>query len=823
MYGFRKTSARMAPVTVLAVLAMLLLDLAGCATPQPPATAAAAQLVPLSAPTATAQARSKKQLPLIASPEEGFGIALEAYKVGEMEAAGLYAESVMERYPATPWFKRSLFLLGRTFIARNMTADAEKVMYRIPAEYPDLADYALFHLAEHHYSGKRYAEAVGLYQRLIGNYPSSSLATRASLRKAQALHDAGLFRDAAMAYEKTVNEYPRSELTPEAGLGLGRAYADAGDLPAAVQAYLDVRIGTPGNGNDAAVEQGLAALALRGAMVPKLTADEQYERGRNLFRAMQYDKAVESFRASLEADPSHPQRADMLLRSGIALYNLGRRPEAASILERLLKARLPDCRCAEALNWLGKSYSRLGLRNEAVETYMKLVRMYPESEWSDDALYLTGNVYREANDMKKALKYYRQLAAEYPESSLADSAIWWQGWAYYSAGDYRKAVQIFQELVSKYPTSFLVNQTLYWQGRGAEKAGDRDKAQRYYRRAVNRGPYTYYGYLAAERLSGNVQPAIAVPNEPILSDAALEDSDLSLETGQDLFDLDGPPVWTQEAIVALSTYPAYRKTLELMYLGMKKEAAAELWSLQELLPGRHGALIGLSKAFFELGDYYSSLIIVLRSFDRQLERPSTRMPEDLWLLAYPQGYWQSIVSSARRNGLDPYFVAAIIREESQFRAEALSPAGARGVMQVMPTTGEWIAKMTGIRDFDRAKLYDSDMNITIGTWYLSYLMKRFKNDLYLVSAAYNAGPEVVATWAVSNGAAADPVLFVETIPYRETRGYVKKVLRNYAEYKRIYGRTDVVSPRTLSGAATQGAGGANSGAIRLCGFPGRCP
>jgi soluble lytic murein transglycosylase len=302
-----------------------------------------------------------------------------------------------------------------------------------------------------------------------------------------------------------------------------------------------------------------------------------------------------------------------------------------------------------------------------------------------------------------------------------------------------------------------------------------------------------------------------------------EDGDLTPEGGQDLSDLDGPPDWADEAVVALSTYPAYRKTLELMYLGMKKEAAAELWSLQELLPGRHGALIGLSKAFFELGDYHSSLLIVLRSFDRHLERPSSRMPGDLWLLAYPQGYWQSIVSAARRYGLDPYFVAAIIREESQFRPEALSPAGARGVMQVMPATGEWIARMTGIRDFDRAKLYDADTNITIGTWYLSYLMKRFKNDPYLVSAAYNAGPEIVATWSGAGRGTADRDMFVETIPYRETRGYVKKVLRNYAEYRRIYDKTDLAAPLRLSSPANQGAGGARTGDVRLCGFPGRCP
>ena len=390
---------------VPAIIAAFLTNLAGCATPRLPTKAAAEPY----ASAVTVPPQPKKPLPLIASPEDGFGIALEAYKVGEMEAAALYAESVMERYPTTPWHKRSLFLQGRTFIARGMTADAEKIMLRIPIEYPDLADYALFQLAEHYYSGKRYTDAVGLYQRLTSNYQSSSLVARASLKEAQALYDAGLFGDAATAYERTLSGFPRSEQAPEAGLGLGRALADAGDLPGSVRAFLDVRVRYPGNGNDAEVEKALAALAVRGAQVPKLTADEHYERGKNLFRAMQYDKASESFRSALEADPSHPQRADMLLRSGIALYHLGRRPEAASTLERLIKARLPDCRCAEALNWLGKAYSRLGLRDEAVETYLKLVRMYPESDWSDDALYNTGNVYRDANDIKKALQYYRQL------------------------------------------------------------------------------------------------------------------------------------------------------------------------------------------------------------------------------------------------------------------------------------------------------------------------------------------------------------------------------------------------------------------------------
>ncbi len=797
-----------------AAIAVLLLVLAGCATvPAPVIVTAAPAPVPASPPV-------KKLLPDIVGPEEGFSLAMEAFKVGDLETAGLFAESVMERYPKTPWQKRSLFLLGRTLLGRDMTVEAEQALFRVPVEYPDLADYALFSLAEYRYTKKSYPEAVGLYERLVSNYPSSALVARASLHKAQALFDGGSFRDAVTVFEKALQDRPRSEQASDAALGVGKALTAAGDLPAAARAYLDASVRYPGNGNDADVERALASLRQRGADVPKLTADELYERGRNLFRTLQYDKAVGDFRAALDADPSHPQKADMLLRSGIALFNIGKRPEAASTLERLIKAKLPDCRCAEALNWLGKSYSRLGLREEAVETYLKLVRMYPESDWADDALYLTGNVYRDANDMKKALKYYRRLTEEYPDSSLADSAIWWQGWAYYTAGEFPKAVQALQELVSRYPRSFLVNQALYWQGRAVERMGGREKALRYYRRIVGRGPYTYYGYRAVERLGSS--DLTAATDSQQVSEVVPEDSDLLPEEVPDLADLDGPPVWTDEAIAALSNYPAYRKTLELMYLGMKKDAAAELWSLQDLMPKRYGAVIGLSKAFFELGDFHSSLIVVLRNFDRRLERPSPQLPADLWLLAYPQGYWQSIVAAARRHGLDPYFVAAIIREESQFRPEAVSPAGARGVMQVMPATGEWIARMTGIRDFDRAKLFEADMNITIGAWYLSHLMKRFRNDLVLVSAAYNAGPEAVAGWTDRKSVASDTEAFVETIPFMETRGYVKKVLRNYAEYRRIYGRTDLVSPLLQQDPVNPGA--STTAGTRLCGTTtDRCP
>jgi soluble lytic murein transglycosylase len=722
------------------------------------------------------------------SAEEGFSFAREAYHGGDMAVADQYARSVIERYPSTPWQKRALFLLGRTSIARDMTAEAAAFMLRVPAEYPELADYALFALAEHFAAKKLYTDAVGLYQRLIDDYPSSPLLPRVALRKGQVLLDAGAFREAAAAFELSLREYPRSDQAQNAALGLGKARAEAGDLAGAVRAYIDAGVKHPTPDCDQEVKKALADLASRGAVVPRLTSDELYERARNLFRSSRFDEAHKDFGNVLTTDPDYPQRADILLRSGVALFHLGRRSEAASVLERLMKAKLPDCRCAEALIWLGKSYGRLGLREEAVESYQQVVRLYPGSDWADDALYLAGNVHRDAGDTKQAVTLYRRLVTEYPESPFADSAIWWEGWAAYQSGAYRKAEQTFQELVNRYPRSFLVNQALYWQGRAAEMRGDRSLAVRFYRRVLAHGPYTYYGYRAAERIAVVDQVALTAAEGPEPFSPALDDGVPAEDPVQDGSDVDGPPDWNEEAMASLSSNPAYHRTREIMYLGMKKEASAELWSLQEGMPGRQGALLGLSKVFFELGDYYSSLIIVLRNFERVLERPSSRLPEDLWLLAYPQGYWASIVTNARKYGLDPFFVAAIIREESQFRPDALSPAGARGVMQVMPETGEWIARNAGIAGFERTRLFETEINISVGTWYLGHLMKRFRGDLTLVSAAYNAGPEAAASWTGREGATADPSTYVETIPYAETRGYVKKVLRNFAEYRRIYGR-----------------------------------
>lgn len=725
----------------------------------------------------------------VSDAEKGFKAARDAYKTGNAENALFIARRISELYPDTPWYKRSLFLTEQALIQLDRASEADATMLRMQAEYPELADLAVFLLADYYFAKSRYSEAAALYGQVIERFPRSFLIARAAFKRAQALFESFAYPQAAEAYDRFLKDNPRSEFAPAAGLGLGRALTAETDLVRAVRVYQDVWVKYPGNSNDQDVEKELNMLKAGGVEIPELASAELYERGRNLFRASLYEKAVESFTQFLDKEPDSPDRSEALYRAGVSLFYLGKRGEAAVILEKMIREYPSDARTAEALYWLGKSYSKLGVWDRGVNAFQKLIEGFPESEWCDDALFLIGNIFRESGDMKQAFQFYDRLVREYSNSKYADSAIWWKAWWHYTSGDYTNAIQVLQDLVNRYPRSFLVNQVRYWQGRAAEKRNDISQAAIYYDHVLQKGPYTYYGYRAAERKAVLGAAAFMKPDD------AADTVTVYVETPRHddalyPFDYDeGPPIWTEEMRQMLSAEASFRKTLELMHLDMKKEAAAELWSLKDGMPRRRIALIGLSKVFYELGDYYHSLIIVLRKYEHYLEGPTPGVSDDLWLLAYPKGYWESIVAYAGKYNQDPYFIAAIIKEESQFRTDALSSAGARGLMQVMPATGEQAARLNRLSGFDREKLFDSDTAINIGTWYVGQLMKRFKNDPLLVAAAYNAGPEAVQAWITKNGYRGQRDLFVELIPFSETRGYVKKVLRNYAEYKRIYTKT----------------------------------
>ena len=160
------------------------------------------------------------------------------------------------------------------------------------------------------------------------------------------------------------------------------------------------------------------------------------------------------------------------------------------------------------------------------------------------------------------------------------------------------------------------------------------------------------------------------------------------------------------------------------------------------------------------------------------------LPLELWESLYPLYYEDVIRERALEYEIDPLLVLATIREESRFNSWNESVAGARGLMQIIFSTGEWIAQKLNLEDFNDDMLFDPEINIDLGCWYINYLKERFLNDPILIISGYNAGPGTTSKW-LKEYDRSDLDNFVENIPYSETREHIKKVMKSYQMYKRL--------------------------------------
>jgi soluble lytic murein transglycosylase len=188
--------------------------------------------------------------------------------------------------------------------------------------------------------------------------------------------------------------------------------------------------------------------------------------------------------------------------------------------------------------------------------------------------------------------------------------------------------------------------------------------------------------------------------------------------------------------------------------------------------------------FERRGDPFNAIVTLRRAFPDYDERPHHTLPPEVWELLFPLRHWDTILSNSAKNGLNPHLVLGIIRQESAFQVAARSRANARGLMQVMPSTGRMLARDAGVGRYTVSKLTRPEANIALGTRYLASLMERFAGRVEVSLAAYNAGGSRAERWQSEFGQL-DMAEFVERIPFSETRGYIKQVLTNMAHYSQL--------------------------------------
>lgn len=414
----------------------------------------------------------------------------------------------------------------------------------------------------------------------------------------------------------------------------------------------------------------------------------------------------------------------------------------------------------------------------AIKDYLLLVKHHPQADLAPEALYTAARLAQFAKNDRLANSLFGRLFDEYPDSQWVPMALFNQGWIAFRQERYGMAADSFKEIIARFSDSDEYLRAIYWTGRAYELLGMQDEARSYYELLQAENAPSYYGAFAGIRLAGR-DPADVV--------LAAADPDKAADLLKLPEARTRPESWMWKAIDAFrgKDKKFLERAGELIALGLLPEAEAELERTAKTNADDQAAIVSLIPLLEQAKAWRASQRWAY--YLNNSTRPQAINDDTLgyWKVLYPLGYAPYVSEYAKRHELDPNLVLSIIREESHFDSRITSWADARGLMQIIPPTGEQIARATRMNDFDAERLYDPETNIRFGCYYLSQLLRRFNGNPIYAIASYNGGPHNVEKWHKENGQLRLDE-FIEEIPFHETRNYVKKVYRSWALYNQLY-------------------------------------
>jgi soluble lytic murein transglycosylase len=654
-----------------------------------------------------------------------------------------------QKHPGSIWAKRAGLLTGIELMERT-PGDAIPFLRAAERDFPIVEDYIRYWMGVAYLKAGDPGLAAILFDSVPDIVPDTLLSSRSAFGEGAALYQLGQCRSAIEWLKKAVGGDPTHPDVSSAWLNIADCYVQENQADEAAAALRHLWVRYPHSKES----QEAQARLTRGDAGWQPTPDERYGRALSWVALAQHQEAVEELNAFLSAAKGHPKRAEAKLKLGISLSRLKRYDQAAKLFEELLPNEGPEA--GEASAWLARAYLRQGDGDRLLTLAKTVAKRGLTSDQHLAVLMAVGVWHEDQGQFPDALAVYRQavrLGEQVPD--IWDA--WWRiGWAHYRMGRFREAAHTFHEVSRKKDDPQITPKFLYWTARALEQLKDK-KAGEALASVCRKYRLTYYCQLARMR-----QPELEAdqPADPP------EDAAVSEEVRREL---------EQE--------PHYRKAVELQALAVQVEAGREFAWLADHYSKNRDVLTGLSALLSEAGSHHQALRLARLHFRDGLERGSEPVPAGLWGVAYPTVYLPTIRSYAG-DRLDPFLVAAIIREESQYDTKAVSRVGALGLMQLMPATAQTVARKYGAVPPTRDDLFDHETNIRIGTRYVGQLLEQYGGNLIHAVAAYNAGPAALSNWLAKHGNRESDE-FVELIPYQETRQYVKRVLRTYREYHRL--------------------------------------
>lgn len=610
-----------------------------------------------------------------------------------------------------------------------------------------LRDYSLYYLARAGMAMEDWDGARARFVQLEREYPNSRLAPDAAFQLAridleQKRYDRVIERAPALR-----DRYENGDLRARASYYQGRAYEGLGQARRAFEAYQAARRQAPRSAWTRESKKRIEPLrslhpefAVRGAQAMLEEAQRLYEEG-------DYTTAEKYYRRAL-ADASHRRSALLGLAD---VYRKTRQRDKEEEVRREIVRYYPGTSVAGAA--LARIATIQWNRDDnaaALSTFRSFTSEYPDHPAAAYATYAIGRIHESLGDSDAAIRIYRGFDKAHAQSRYRDDAAWRLAWIHYLAPNFAAAHALFREIAGR-PGNFQTA-AVFWQARSAEALGMHAQARDTYRALAQGAANPYYQGLAGERLSTIGESPIDSREPEAPEPASLQ---VQLESGAAFH---------------------FVRAQALARIALYRFARLELDRVKDLSPARAELKRLLMREYAAVQAYDASVALAY-------ELPASA---DTRRYRYPLSYWDIVRRHAGRAGVDPFLVVALIRQESLFNPHAVSPADALGLMQLLQSTARNEAAGLGLPEPGRGRLFDPELNVRLGTHHLKGLLERYGGSAVKALAAYNAGTKPVRRWSRNLGVATD-YEFAERITYRETRLYVKKVLRNYWAYKQLYG------------------------------------
>jgi len=614
---------------------------------------------------------------------------------------------------------------------------AEALLEAIANRHPLIADYAdLLRMRARVESGRSDA-AIAMHAAWEARDSPLDAVFFTLLGRAHAAKgDEGAARDAWVTAAKDSGD---PEQIAALRTSIAASWERSGERERAAEEYLEVWTRYPWTESARAADEALNGMR-EPLKEPRRGAQQYRERGDAFYRKRSNEEALAAYDRGLALGGMTPaellrakrQRADTLFR-------LRRYPEAA-----IAYAALPQD--DETKIEKARSHARSGDVPRAIRELEKIGER-THSAQAPRANLLAG-LLADGEDEHERAEAFFEKGLRGRSRTIAAVAGWRLGWSRYRAKRYAEAIEYFDQLIVD-DDSPSTQRARYWRARALDQSAGTG-ADDAYRALAFEYPLSYYGFRAA----AHMRPAEGPDPEPIEpGSAGLGERDLM-------------------------------RARILLEAGMLAEARAELELLYPRVRGLADRL-NLAQLYAESGDFYRPELLMVEGYSARLAGRPAAGDLEVWWHAWPTPFvdlFREVAESGIR--VEPGLVYAVMREESGYRPEVVSVSGARGLLQIMPETGERLALRESLAEFSPDDLFIPSINIRLGSAYLEQLMTRFDGRRSAAIASYNAGPEAVSSWLAAGPSEDDE--WVEAIPYDQTREYVKRVLRSLQVYRALY-------------------------------------